>query len=304
MNNTDLISVIIPTYNRANLIKRSAESVLNQTYKNLELIIVDDGSTDNTKEVIDSLNDNRIVYIKQENQGACAARNKGIDAAKGKYIAFHDSDDAWHLDKLEKQLNALKQHNADVVFCKMFVFGNLRKRIVPQNLKEGFLNKHTLTLGIGTPTILGKRNVFINNKFDIDIPRLQDFEITLRIKQRHSVYCLAEPLIDCCVQQDSITTKPEKILKFMEILLKKDYQILKEYPHSSLDFLSKSLLEESFKIKDKKIRQSAINLVFKINDSWKTKLKYFFNRIYVYRIRTLMYKTASKAIKKVITILR
>ena len=66
MDNTDLISVIIPAYNRAHLIKRSVDSVLNQTYKNIELIIVDDGSIDNTKEIIDSINDKRIVYIKQE----------------------------------------------------------------------------------------------------------------------------------------------------------------------------------------------------------------------------------------------
>ena len=81
MDNTDLISVILPTYNRAHLIKRSVESILNQTYENIELIIIDDGSTDNTKEVIESLNDKRIVYIYQKNQGCCAARNKGIEVA-------------------------------------------------------------------------------------------------------------------------------------------------------------------------------------------------------------------------------
>ena len=89
----NLVSVIIPTYNRAHLIKRSAMSVLNQTYSNLELIIVDDGSTDNTEEVVKSIDDNRVIYIKQPNQGACAARNNGIDHAKGEFIAFQDSDD-------------------------------------------------------------------------------------------------------------------------------------------------------------------------------------------------------------------
>ena len=137
MNNTDLISVIIPTYNRAHLIKRSAQSVLNQTYKNLELIIVDDGSTDNTKEVIDSLNDERIVYVKQENHGVSSARNTGINVANGKYIAFQDSDDIWHSDKLEKQINTLKQNNADIVFCKIFK-QFYRRIIVFYSFKEGF----------------------------------------------------------------------------------------------------------------------------------------------------------------------
>lgn len=304
MNNTDLVSVIIPTYNRAHLIKRSVESVLNQTYKNLELIIVDDGSTDNTKEIIDSINDNRIVYVKQKNQGACAARNKGIDTAKGKYIAFQDSDDAWLLNKLEIQIQKLKENNADVVFCKVFSFGNLLKREIPKYFKEGFLQKETVPLGVSTGTLFGKTEIFLNNKFDIEMPRLQDFELTLRIKKNYSVYCIDKPLLEYFVQEDSISIKPEKILKVMEVMLKKDKKILNGYSHSSLDPLAKSLLEESFKIKDKEIRNKAVNLVFKINNSNKTKLRYFFNKIYLYKLRTLMYKTASKTIKKVITILK
>ena len=304
MNNTDLVSVIIPTYNRANLIKRSVESVLNQTYKNLELIIVDDGSTDNTKEVIDSINDDRIVYIKQENQGACAARNKGIDAAKGKYIAFHDSDDVWHLNKLELQINALKQNNADVVCCKMFVYGNLKKRSFPQKMEEGFLQRCNLPFGIGTPTLIGKREVFINNKFDLEMPRFQDFDLVLRIQQTNPIYCIDEPLMDYYLQKDSISKNPKKILQALEIMYTKHSKILKGYSSSSLDLLSKSFLEESFKIKDKEIRQRAINIVFKINNSKKTKLRYLFNKLYVYKIRTLMYKTASATIKKFITILK
>ena len=102
-----LISVVLPTYNRARCLSRSINSVLNQTFSNLELIIVDDGSTDNTRELVESFSDPRIRYIYQENAGACAARNHGINEALGTYIAFQDSDDEWRKDKLEIQLNAL-----------------------------------------------------------------------------------------------------------------------------------------------------------------------------------------------------
>lgn len=303
MNNTDLVSVIIPTYNRAHLIKRSVESVLNQTYKNLELIIVDDGSTDNTKEVIDSFNDKRIVYVKQENQGACAARNKGIDTAKGKYVAFQDSDDVWHLDKLKIQVQKLKEKNADIVFCKMFLFGNLIKRVIPKNLKEGLLQKDTLPLGISTGTILGKREVFFNNKFDTSIPRLQDFELALRIQKKHSIYCIDKPLINYYVQEDSISSSSEKILKAWEIILEKNKNFLKEYS-SSLEYLASVYIDEVFKIKEPCSRKKLLDIVFMFSKSNKIKIKYFLHKIYFYKLKTLAYKTASKTINKILKTLK
>lgn len=88
-----MISVVIPTYNRAKLIARSIESVLNQTYKDIEIIVVDDGSEDNTEEVVLNIKDDRIRFFRMKcNQGACAARNKGISMATGEYVAFQDRD--------------------------------------------------------------------------------------------------------------------------------------------------------------------------------------------------------------------
>lgn len=103
-----LVSVIIPTYNRAHLLLRAVQSVLNQTYSHFELIIVDDASTDNTAQVTGEISDPRVRYVRHEyNQGGAAARNTGIDLAQGKYIAFLDSDDLWLERKLEKQVEAL-----------------------------------------------------------------------------------------------------------------------------------------------------------------------------------------------------
>ena len=109
---SDLVSIIMPSYNTAKYILESIESVLKQTYTNWELIIVDDCSTDNTDEVIATfLCDDRIRYIKNEkNSGAAVSRNRALAEAKGKYIAFLDSDDLWEPEKLEKQLSFMTEN--------------------------------------------------------------------------------------------------------------------------------------------------------------------------------------------------
>ena len=301
MNNTDLISVIIPTYNRAHLIKRSVDSVLNQTYKNLELIIVDDGSTDNTKEIIDSINDDRIVYVKQENQGACAARNKGIDLAKGKYIAFQDSDDVWLLDKLEKQINALKKNNTDVVCSKMFVYGNLLKRKIPRNIKEGFFKKDTLPLGVSNGALLGKKEIFLENKFDTTIPRLQDFEIALRIKEKHSIYFMDDALINYYIQKDSISSNHEILLKAWKMIISNNKDFITQYSSSS-EFIASQFLIIAFLIKDEKQYKEAINLAFMFSKSIKTKIEFLFYKFRLNKIRCLIYNSISIPFRKSIAL--
>ena len=107
----DLVSIIMPSYNTAPYIKETIQSVLDQTYTNWELIIVDDCSTDNTEEVLATINDSRIRYFKNEkNSGAAVSRNKALRAAKGQWIAFLDSDDLWMSEKLEKQINFMKKN--------------------------------------------------------------------------------------------------------------------------------------------------------------------------------------------------
>lgn len=109
----DLVSIIMPSYNTANYIRASITSVQKQTYTNWELIIVDDGSTDNTDEVVaELLSDGRIRYLKNDrNSGAAVSRNRALREANGKWIAFLDSDDLWYPDKLEKQIDFMKKNN-------------------------------------------------------------------------------------------------------------------------------------------------------------------------------------------------
>lgn len=107
----DLVSIIMPSYNTAKYISDSINSVLTQTYTNWELLIVDDCSTDNTDEILASLRDNRIRYYKNEkNSGAAISRNRALREAKGKWVAFLDSDDLWHPEKLEKQIRFMEEN--------------------------------------------------------------------------------------------------------------------------------------------------------------------------------------------------
>lgn len=112
----DLVSVIIPTYNREEQVVEAVQSVLNQTWRHCEVIVIDDGSDDGTRHALDAFGE-RIRYVKTENHGVAAARNRGIRESSGSWIAFLDSDDLWHPAKIERQMLALREHDAAVCFC-------------------------------------------------------------------------------------------------------------------------------------------------------------------------------------------
>lgn len=130
--NNALISVIIPLYNAEDYLERCVDSVLEQTYNNIEVILVDDGSTDGSGEICDSYaaEDDRVRVLHQENGKQAAARNAGIREAKGDYITFSDSDDEMHPEKLEKMYNMLTETDADVVVCS-FTYKDEQGRVLP-----------------------------------------------------------------------------------------------------------------------------------------------------------------------------
>ena len=122
----ELVSIVVPVYNVSQYLRKSLESILNQTYRNLDIIIVDDGSTDESFEICQAyaLIDKRINLIHQENKGLCGARNTGIDHAKGKYITFVDSDDYVENDYIEYLLNQLLENRAEIASCEAYVLRN------------------------------------------------------------------------------------------------------------------------------------------------------------------------------------
>ncbi|MDD3436350.1 MAG: glycosyltransferase [Candidatus Gastranaerophilales bacterium] len=128
------ISVIMSVYNTdADYLRTAIESILNQSLSNFELIIVDDGSTTDVKEVIFSYKDERIKYIYQENQGLGSGRNTGIKAAKGEYITFVDADDRIDKNALEKTYNKAIENNSDILFFNWFIYDNNSKQITEYN---------------------------------------------------------------------------------------------------------------------------------------------------------------------------
>lgn len=188
-----LISVIIPTHNRAQELKRSVESVLKQTRQDFEIIIISDGSTDNTPDTVTSFNDPRIRFFQHEVcKGASAARNTGLRAAKGKYIAFLDDDDEWLPTKLEKQLPVIEKSPPEVglVYAWMEYFKNgesrgLRAPELRGNVFVEMLDKQAIG---GCPTIIIKREVIERiGFFDESLPRGNDGNYWRRITKYYNV---------------------------------------------------------------------------------------------------------------------
>lgn len=229
-----MISVVIPSYNRESTIIRAVNSVLCQTYSDIEVIVVDDGSTDQTREVLSDISDERFRYVYQKNAGACAARNNGIEHAKGEYIAFQDSDDAWRPEKLIKQLEAMRQYNADICFCKMerHNYPAGKDQFYP-SIPDGIVAYKDLLLKslASTQTIVAKREVFKSAMFDVQVKRMQDYDWMVRAARSHRVCFTSEVLVDLYLQNDSITTFDyDKIRQINEFFLVKYKNLCNEYP--------------------------------------------------------------------------
>ena len=286
MNSNSLISVIIPTYNRGSLILDSLNSVIRQTYKNLEIIIVDDCSTDNTEEIIRNAGDNRIIYHKLlKNSGACTARNKGIELANGEYIAFNDSDDIWHENKLEKQIDFLLKKNADVVTCKMDVYDESKNFMYSfPNLNsdtelttEGLL-KYNAT---STQLLFGKAECFKTVQFDKDMPRFQDWEECLRLSEKFKVVFQNEILVDTYQQKDSITKNPQKGLAGMELLFSKYKDKIFSDKHITESFFKKM---SAFSCLCGKEPLTEMTYIKNANPTLKNKVRYVLAKIGLYKI--------------------
>lgn len=225
----ELVSVVIPTYNRSKTIKRAIDSVLAQTYLNIEIIIVDDCSADNTENIVleNYKDNNRVKYIRLKNNlGACIARNIGIKNSKGKYVAFLDSDDVFYKDKIEKQIIAIKKSNMDLCASDYYrINKDGSKCIIKTCTNKNEIYEELLFCNfITTGTLIGKRECFEYINFDNKLPRYQDWDLVLRLSKEYSIYCLEEPTILQEYQINSITssTNHKKTMFALKTIYKKN----------------------------------------------------------------------------------
>ncbi|GJQ50989.1 MAG: glycosyl transferase [Candidatus Kuenenia stuttgartiensis] len=198
--NNPLVSVIIPTYNGSRFIKETIQSALDQTYRNLEIIVIDDGSTDNTPEIVKSTNNQKVTYIRQENAGAAMARNLGINISKGEYIAFLDHDDLWLPHKLERQLLLFgKNPMVAMVYSDTFIidennfvtgkFSQKTKFFRGMIFKELFLSCFITIL-----TVIIKRSVFIEIGPFLPFKISEEYDLYLKCAAKYSIDYINEPL--------------------------------------------------------------------------------------------------------------
>lgn len=194
------VSVVIPAYNRQECIARAVHSALAQTCRNLEVIVVDDGSTDGTLAAVGQIADSRIVILRgAENAGAAAARNRGIEAARGKFVAFLDSDDCWDRDKLQRQLDCLAAAPAGVqVVCSSFrALHAASGRLVERRLEGDNWARRMLDVCAVAPgtTLLARRAVFAEIGLqDTGLRQFEDWDWLLRYQEKYPLLVMPEVL--------------------------------------------------------------------------------------------------------------
>lgn len=192
------ISVVIPTYNRAKFLASTIESVLNQSVPVDEIIVIDDGSSDGTKEL---LNHYDIRYSYQENSGVSSARNHGIKIAKNEWICFLDSDDIWYKDKIKNQIQ-LHNNNPSILFSytdEKWIYNNKeikQKKYQEKTNKNQFLD-HIKLCKIGSSSVMIHKTIFENiGFFDENLEACEDYDLWLRILRDYKVAYIDEKLVD------------------------------------------------------------------------------------------------------------
>jgi glycosyltransferase involved in cell wall biosynthesis len=255
-----LVSVIIPTYNRKHIIEGAIKSALNQTFKDYEIIVVDDGSTDGTREFLESLSI-PITIISKENGGVSSARNVGIQNAKGKYIAFLDSDDAWLPDKLKMQVEYLESHpDMPLVYTDEYIEVNgevlpqmrFQRADVGDDVKDNFLlSGFVQKTPIHTSAVMVQKSILDEvGYFNETLKIHEDSELWNRISKKYQFGYIDTPLA-IFRYKDGVEHLMKDFLSDSELSKEEGKKYLKLYEEMHKDDMTDEIrmsIEESYEI--------------------------------------------------------
>jgi len=197
LNYEKLVSVIIPTFDRAWVLKTAIDSVLSQIYTPIEIIVINDGSTDNTLDLLAGYG-NKIQVLNQENRGVSAARNMGIQHSKGQYIALLDSDDVWTPDKISCQIDFFDQHPEALICQTEEIWIRKGRRVNPKvkhKKPSGMIFEPSLHLCLVSPSaVMIHKNLFaLKGEFDETFPVCEDYDLWLRISADYPIFLIDKP---------------------------------------------------------------------------------------------------------------
>ncbi len=222
----ELVSIIVPTYNSHKYIRECLDSLLIQTYNNIEIVVIDDGSIDNTKEIIKSYKDDRIVFIEKQNTGVSNTRNIGIDIAKGNFISFVDSDDFVDPDYIKKMYECCTIYNVDAVRCSTYFYDSknnmhmenlyslANKKIMNEEINEVLFHFITSNENIACymPLLLIKKDKIV--KFNENLYFMEDTDFYVRLFSNiSSIYFLDEKLYNYRYNYDSSSKNEANVEK-------------------------------------------------------------------------------------------
>jgi glycosyltransferase involved in cell wall biosynthesis len=202
------VSVIIPVYNRAGFLREAIDSVLNQTWGDFEIIVVDDGSTDGTGEVAKSYGD-RIRYFHKKNEGPSKARNHGASRGRGRYLGFLDSDDIWEPHKLDVQMTFLESHpEVELISCGSYALGTPRKRRSPirgHMCGDLFLDLYQRSFINTSGVVMTRDSFFQAGPFDEAIRTAEDYDLWLKVARTSTMAYLDAPLVGIRKHPDELS---------------------------------------------------------------------------------------------------
>ena len=268
-----LFSVIIPTFNRADFIGKTVESVLRQTFTDFEIIVIDDGSTDNTAEIIAPIKDERLTYHFKQHEERAAARNAGTKLARGEYVTFLDSDDLLYENHLETAVKIIEKFKKPEVFHLGYVINDLSTKTVKKVDYLPEIANDVLTKGncLSCNGVFLRKDIAEKHSFNQiqELSGTEDYELWLRLASRYPLYC-DNSITSAIIQHDSrsvVNTNSEKLVKRIKLLeesLFKDKEFVEKYTAHLAEFQANNRVYIALHLAlTKKYRLEAINYLLK-----------------------------------------